>query len=209
MKTVKYQLNKTSMQRLQKELKNRYTALPTLKSKETALRTEVKKAKSELESMNAKINTLLESQTKNYSLWLEYPTILRVQDIQIENKNIAGVKVPFLSKITFYVRKYSLYANRAWIPAGTEKLKELTVLSIERDLKKKELDILTEARKKTTQKVNLYEKVQIPAFTEAITRIKRFLEDEENLARAGQKIIKSKKQREESQEYKTEREIEQ
>ncbi|MCG8571217.1 MAG: V-type ATP synthase subunit D, partial [Spirochaetes bacterium] len=56
----------------------------------------------------------------------------------------------------------------------------------------KSLEILEYARKKTTQKVNLYEKVQIPEFSEAILKIKRFLEDVENLEKAAQKITKQK-----------------
>ena len=48
------------------------------------------------------------------------------------------------------------------------------------------------ARKKTTQKVNLYEKVQIPGYKEAILKIKRFMEDEENLSKSSQKIVKSR-----------------
>ena len=52
--------------------------------------------------------------------------------------------------------------------------------------------MLHAARKKTTQKVNLYEKVQIPAFEEGIRKIKRFLEDKENITKAGQKIVKKK-----------------
>jgi V/A-type H+-transporting ATPase subunit D len=54
------------------------------------------------------------------------------------------------------------------------------------------VEILEYARKKTTQKVNLYEKVQIPEYKEAIRKIKRFLEDEENLSKSSQKILKSK-----------------
>jgi V/A-type H+-transporting ATPase subunit D len=48
------------------------------------------------------------------------------------------------------------------------------------------------ARKKTTQKVNLYEKVQIPGYEDAIRKIERYLEDEENLAKAAQKIVKKR-----------------
>jgi V/A-type H+/Na+-transporting ATPase subunit D len=40
---VKFQYNKTEIQRLNKQLAIREKALPTLKSKETALRLEVKK----------------------------------------------------------------------------------------------------------------------------------------------------------------------
>ncbi|HNT51847.1 MAG TPA: V-type ATP synthase subunit D [Candidatus Syntrophosphaera sp.] len=54
------------------------------------------------------------------------------------------------------------------------------------------MQILERVRKKTTQKVNLYEKVQIPAYEDSILKIKRFLEDEENLSKAGQKILKNR-----------------
>ena len=42
---IKFQYNKTSLGELGKQLKMRQTALPTIKSKESALRSEVKKAK--------------------------------------------------------------------------------------------------------------------------------------------------------------------
>ena len=56
---------------------------------------------------------------------------------------------------------------------------------------------LDHARKKTTQKVNLYEKVQIPGYEAAILKIRRFLEDEENLSKSAQKIVKSKHEQQE------------
>jgi len=58
------------------------------------------------------------------------------------------------------------------------------------------VDLLEYARKKTTQKVNLFEKVQIPGYQDAIRKIKRFMEDEENLSKSSQKIVKAKRQRE-------------
>jgi len=48
------------------------------------------------------------------------------------------------------------------------------------------------ARKKTTQKVNLFEKVQIPGYQDAILKIKRYMEDEENLSKSSQKIVKTR-----------------
>jgi V/A-type H+-transporting ATPase subunit D len=41
--------------------------------------------------------------------------------------------------------------------------------------------------------VNLFEKVQIPGYQDAIRKIKRFMEDEENLNKSSQKIVKAKK----------------
>ena len=63
------------------------------------------------------------------------------------------------------------------------------------NLLKKKQEMLEYARKKTTQKVNLYEKVQIPAYETAILKIKRFLEDEDNLTKASQKIVKTRQQK--------------
>ena len=61
---------------------------------------------------------------------------------------------------------------------------------------RRKVDLLEYARKKTTQKVNLFEKVQIPGYQDAIRKIKRFMEDEENLSKSSQKIVKSKRERE-------------
>jgi V/A-type H+-transporting ATPase subunit D len=189
-------MNKTSMHKLKKDLAIRLTALPTLKAKETALRSEIVKVKNQLEKVNESYILLIESQSQHSRIWMEYPSLLSIKNINIEKKNIAGVKIPKLKDIDFHIRDYSLFGNRAWVPGATVVLKNMATTNIRIQLIQKELQILNLARKKTTQKVNLYEKVQIPQFNEAIQKIKRFLEDEENLTRSAQKIIKTKKEKE-------------
>ena len=71
-------------------------------------------------------------------------------------------------------------------------MKKILKLRIEIQLAEKQLHLLYMARKKTTQKVNLYEKVQIPLLENEILKIKRFLEDEENISKAAQKIVKNR-----------------
>lgn len=73
-------------------------------------------------------------------------------------------------------------------------LERLSKLGIEYELFNRKMELLDFARRKTTQKVNLYEKVQIPGYEDAIRKIKRFLEDEENLSKSAQKIVKTKQQ---------------
>ena len=92
--------------------------------------------------------------------------------------------------------EYNLFKAPSWFPEGIVLLQELSRLQIEREFFVRKMHILEQVRKKTTQKVNLYEKVQIPAFEEAILKIKRYLEDEENLSKAGQKILKTRMDRE-------------
>ena len=52
---IKFQYNKTSLQQLNKQLKIRLRALPTLQSKEAALRMEVKRAKDQSEELLEKL----------------------------------------------------------------------------------------------------------------------------------------------------------
>ena len=157
---------------------------------------EIKKVKKKMEDTVAEKDELFLSQENHFGIWMEFPSLLSIGDVIIDNKNIAGVTVPVFRDIIFNIRDYSLLSNRAWIPGAIEKLKKLVELSIRIRLSSKQMEILHLARKKTTQKVNLYEKVQIPLFKESIGKIKRFLEDEENLSRSGQKVIKARKERE-------------
>lgn len=190
---IKFQYNKTYLQQLNRGLKVRENALPTLVAKESALRLEVKKAREQTEQVQKDLEKRYSEQEKTYRLWSEIPgDLLRVTDVEIEIKKVAGVKTPVLRNVKFEVKRYSAFSNNAWIPSGIELLKELAKLKISLELARKKVDILEYARKKTTQKVNLYEKVQIPEYKEAIRKIKRFLEDEENLSKSSQKILKMK-----------------
>lgn len=191
-----FQLNKTSMQKIKKDLDVRRTALPTLKAKETALRAEILKIKTSLEEWEKELQKTMDSQMNQGLVWNEYPGLLSIKSINERIKNIAGVKIPVLVEIHFATVDYSLIANRTWVPGAIEILKDVVNLRLRIQFIKKELDILNHARKKTTQKVNLYEKVQIPEYESAIQKIKRFLEDAENLSRSSQKLIKIRRESE-------------
>lgn len=180
------------MQRLRRELQIRERALPTLKAKETALRLEVRQARDALQELHQSLTYLKDSKQQFARLWLEFPDILSLADVELEMRNIAGVRIPELKRASFQQRDFSLYMNRAWIPGGIELLKKISELTIRVRLLQSSVNILNQARKKTTQKVNLYEKVQIPAYHSALLKIKRFLEDQENLSRAAQKIVKER-----------------
>jgi len=126
-------------------------------------------------------------------LFVEFdPYIVKIKNVEIKTRKIAGVKTPLLENIEFEIADYNLFKAPSWYPEGIALLKEICQLQIERDFYIRKMQILEQVRKKTTQKVNLYEKVQIPAFEDAILKIKRYLEDEENLSKASQKILKSR-----------------
>lgn len=196
---IKFQFNKTSLNDLNKQLKIRINALPTLKNKESALRLEVKRAKSRSDELAENLKSALESYDYLAGLWNEFePGLISVQDVELEIVKIAGVRTPSLKEVIYDVKPFNLFTKPLWYNDGINILKTLAQLGIESEIYLEKMRLLDHARKKTTQKVNLYEKVQIPGYQEAILKIKRFMEDEENLSKASQKIVKKRQQEEDS-----------
>ncbi len=195
---MKFQYNKTALQELEKQLKVRVRALPTIKNKEAALRVEVKRARNDVAELEKQFSHKKAEYEKFVRIWGEFDeTLLSVKELQLSSKKVAGVKIPQLEKIVFETKEFSLFNLPQWFPAGIEILKELTTKAMEREVMHRKSELLYQARKKTTQKVNLYEKVQIPGYQDAIRKIKRFLEDEENLSKSSQKIVKNRQQEQE------------
>lgn len=192
---IKFQYNKTSLGELGKQLKMRQKALPTIKSKESALRLEVKKAKGTAADFERRLAELSARYDYMVSLWGEFDAdLLAVEDVELSTQKIAGVRIPVLQGVKFKEKSYDLFSSPIWLSDGVALLKELATLGLESQIADRKSAMLDYARKKTTQKVNLYEKVQIPGYEDAIRKIKRFLEDEENLSKSAQKIVKTKHQ---------------
>jgi V/A-type H+-transporting ATPase subunit D len=188
-----FQYNKASLFQIQKQLDIRIKALPVLKNKEMALRLEVKKSKLKLETLLLEFKIALSKEDDITLLCSELDTsLITVDYVESQIISVAGVKVPDLGKVVFNIKTFNLFIHPYWFAAGIKYLEEIITMKFRIEFLNRKLAILEKARRKTTQKVNLYEKNQIPAFNLAILKIKRFLEDEENLSKSAQKILKSK-----------------
>lgn len=196
---LRFQYNKIALQSLNKQLTIRLRTLPTLKSKEATLRFEVERARKNIHDLDEQLKQQLLVHTKSPGIWAEFiPDLVSLGEVKTTTRTIAGLKTPELEALSFQIEAFSLFSKPQWFPEGISILKELVSLTLERDFLIRKMDLLNRARRKTTQKVNLYEKVQIPAFEDAIRKIKRFLEDEENLSKSAQKILKNRQQQNEA-----------
>ncbi|MFN8206406.1 MAG: V-type ATP synthase subunit D [Bacteroidales bacterium] len=197
---IKFQYNKTALQGLSKQLKVRQRALPTLQNKESALRMEVKRAKDHVTKLELQLEDHIREYDNMARLWNEFDaSLVKIEDVQLSVKKIAGVKTPVLNRIIFSTSSFNLVEKPFWYLDGIAIVKQLATIGIEKEFFRIKMDLLDYARKKTTQKVNLYEKVQIPGYEDAIRKIKRFMEDEENLSKSAQKIVKKRQQEQEVQ----------
>ena len=200
---IKFQYNKTSLNNLNKQLKVRQKALPTLQNKESALRLEVRKAKEQSEKCIADLEASLKKYDYLASLWNEFePSLITITDVDLVTVKVAVVKTPGLKDIHYQINPFNAFVKPAWYADGVGILKELSRMGIESEVYQEKSRILDYNRKKTTQKVNLYEKVQIPGYQEAIRKVKRYMEDEENLSKASSKIVKTRHELEEEEEEK-------
>lgn len=189
---IKFQYNKTSLQQLEKNLKMRQRTLPIIKSKETALRLEVKRCREEADQLEQLLQEQIAGYESMYALWGEFDaSLVALRDVELSVRKIAGVRVPVLNNIKLEVRPFGLFSAPKWYFDGINLLHGLVKTAVEREFVFAKLNLLDHARKKTTQKVNLFEKVQIPGYQEAVRKIKRFMEDEENLSKSSQKILKA------------------
>ncbi|MCL1821862.1 MAG: V-type ATP synthase subunit D [Prolixibacteraceae bacterium] len=200
---IKFQYNKTSQQNLEKQLKVREKALPTLKNKESALRVEVKRAKDKAAELNRLYDEMILSYENMARLWGEFDQkLLKINDVKLAAKKLAGVFTPSFEGIDFEITTGNLFNQPVWFADGIAIIKKIAETAIEREVNIRKMELLNSARRKTTQKVNLYEKVQIPGFQDAIRKIKRFMEDEDNLSKSAQKIVKNKQEKLKEQEAK-------
>ena len=109
---IKFQYNKTSLQQLEKQLKVRVRTLPIIKNKESALRMEVKRCKEEAAGLEDKLEQEIQAYEAMFALWNEFDSsLVKVKDVHLGVKKIAGVRVPILENVDFETRPFSLFAS--------------------------------------------------------------------------------------------------
>ena len=78
---IKFQYNKTSLQQLEKQLKVRVRTLPIIKNKESALRMEVKRCKTEAADLEDRLEQQIQAYEAMFALWNEFDaSLIKVND---------------------------------------------------------------------------------------------------------------------------------
>jgi V/A-type H+-transporting ATPase subunit D len=183
--------NKIAIQDYRRRLAARRASLPTLKSKESTLRLVVQKLKDRARQEEGSLETLIAAAGEYMEFWGEFPyNIFALKTMVTRPVRVAGVLVPDFDHIEWEAREYSRFNKPGWLATGIDQLRQIAQAASMLEITQKQIALLEHARRKTTQKVNLYEKVQIPEYLSALQRITRYLEDVENLEKAAMKIVK-------------------
>jgi V/A-type H+/Na+-transporting ATPase subunit D len=169
--------------------------LPTLELKKQQLQREVRRVEAAMRARASREEALLDRLRVWVKLLSSEPDLgayVRVEQIDEETANIAGVNVPVLIGVRFAKPEIDYYATPAWLEDAITALYELTRLAVEQLVLDRQKELLGEELRITAQRVNLFEKVMIPRAGENIRIIRIALGDAQTAAVARAKLAKSK-----------------
>lgn len=180
----------------QREALRRYERfLPTLELKKQQLQREVRRAEAALQRSEARRDELLAGLRPWAGLLTTLPSLgdrVRVEGVDLETVNIAGVNVPVLAGVRLASPAIDFFATPPWLDDAVAALAELVRLRVETHVFARRRDLLAEELRLTSQRVNLFEKVMIPRVLDNIRVIRIALGDAQTAAVARAKLAKSK-----------------
>ena len=118
--------------------------------------------------------------------------LVKVKAINTDTANIAGVTIPVFKSVETEVREIDVWATPAWTDDAVKAVTDILSLRCERKVLLRQRDLVMAELTTTSQRVNLFEKVKIPACKENIRVIKIAIGDEQTAAVTRGKIAKSR-----------------
>lgn len=193
---AKIKLTKGELKKQRDSLKQFRRYLPTLQLKKQQLQMKILEARHALaERMN--VFHEKERQIKRWVSLLADPEAaikdwVMPERVLVDMVNIAGANVPIYSAIHFKKAEYEYVSTPLWVDSGVQELRLLITHLAEINVIKKQIAILEQELRITTQRVNLFEKIKIPECLEHVRKIRIYLGDQQANAVGVSKVAKKK-----------------
>ncbi len=191
----KIRLTKTEL-KLQKEDLSRFQRyLPMLQLKKKQLQAEIIKVQQAIAEITEEIRRLKGETTYWVSVFGEefpFREFLSLESVKTETENIAGVSIPVFLEAEFKEKEYDLLTSPLWVDKAFSVIKAVLNQEAKLGVYRKQLEILSEEFRIATQRVNLFEKVKIPAAKENIRLIQIYLGELQTAEVVRGKIAKAK-----------------
>ena len=197
---AKVKLTKTALKQQRDDLKQFQRFLPTLQLKKQQLQMEMRSCQERIRS-----NEEREKESKEQlASWLvlfgaeaeamRVADNVRVERVETDTLNIAGVDVPRFQGVVFEKTDYDIFREDPWFDDAVAALRKIVELRMEREIIRKQYELIENELRVTTQRVNLFEKVKIPECKENIRMIQIYLGDMDTSSVARSNIAKKKLQ---------------
>ena len=187
-------LNKSEMAHIQKGLSTYKQYLPALELRKQHLQlTRQKLLQAQGKLQNDAM--ALDKSIKKHMIMFSNPTfnlssLISIADVIIVKENIAGVILPKLEVVYFNIEHYNPELTPNWMEAAIDYLKSKITLAINNKILKEREHLLHQAILKTSQRINLFEKVLIPQAEKDIRTIQIALSDQATSAVVRAKLCK-------------------
>lgn len=198
----KIKFTKNALKQQKDEFKRFRRYLPTLTLKKQQLQLEIAKAQSRLHELSQEKDVFRRSLGKWVAVFAEdvgMKDIVSIAKVHTKEGNIAGVDIPIFEKVDFIEKRYDLMTTPLWVDYGMAAVKDHTIILLKEKILNRQIELLREELRITTQRVNLFEKIKIPQAVENIRRIRIFLGDMSTAAVVTGKIAKQKIENKERQ----------
>jgi V/A-type H+-transporting ATPase subunit D len=191
---AKAAMNKGALQKQREQLRLYRRVLPSLDLRRRQLTIEAAQAREELAQTEAELGRLSASIAEQLPMLanqdIEVSGLVQIESVHLAEENVIGVKLPVLTELRCTVRDYSLLAKPHWVDVLVDRLQEVAKLRLQIRVAAERVRLLDHAARRTTQRVNLFDKILIPQAEKAIQRIQIFLGDAERAAIVRAKLAK-------------------
>lgn len=126
---------------------------------------------------------------------LELGSLVQLRQVRQRRDNLVGIELPVVEAVEIDRREYSRLALPPWVDILVARLQQMLELSVRHQVEQERLQRLEAALQKTTQRLNLFDKVLIPRTEANIRRIRIALSDAERAGVVRAKIAKNKRAR--------------
>ncbi len=190
-------LNKSSLTRQTRQLKSYQEFLPSLDLKRRQLIQEYSKARRMFSDTRERLKDLDPLIAERLPMLsgerVDLSGIVKLRGVDLAEENVMGTRLPRLEEVHFEVHDYGLLGKPHWVDDTVAFLKQAVTLRVEVQIAERRLELLGEAVRTITQRVNLFDKVLIPRTRAHIKKIRIYLSDGERAAVVRSKLAKAKK----------------
>ncbi|MGC9312371.1 MAG: V-type ATP synthase subunit D [Sediminispirochaetaceae bacterium] len=192
---AKVKLTKNELKKQKDSLKRFQRYLPTLILKKQQLQMVIRQVEAkvrEVEQERDRLQTQLDRWIAVFGEEAGLKELVKIHYISTDTGNIAGVDIPVFQSLEFEDVDYDLFVKPLWVDRGIEVIKQIAALDAEIEILQKQIELLGNELRITTQRVNLFEKVKIPETRENIRTIQIYLGDQQTAAVVRGKMAKNK-----------------
>ena len=193
---AKIRLTKNELKLQRDALKRFQRYLPTLQLKKQQLQLEVRHARESMAYLEERYQREVEDHAGDLALFADFPEDCmgadKVSKWRVATRNIAGIEVPAHAGLDWERNDPDPFVTPFWIDEAVELVEHHVELLLKKKLMEEQLQCLEDELRVVNQRVNLFEKVKIPAAQENIRRINIYIGDQQTNSVGRSKIAKAK-----------------